>query len=51
MAADLTGLALTLERLYRLRRLHRGGHPVRTAIDQLRLLVFGLSLPVVTDSS
>jgi Transposase DDE domain len=47
----LTCLALTLERLYRLRYLHRGLHPVRAAIDLFRLLVLGLSLPVVTDSS
>jgi len=47
----LTCLALTLERLYRLRYLHRGLHPVRTAINLLRLLVLGLSIPVVTDSS
>ena len=47
----LSCLALTLERLYRLRYLHRGLHPVRTAIDLLRLLVLGLSIPVVTDSS
>jgi DDE family transposase len=47
----LTCLALTLERLYRLRYLHRGLHAVRTAINLLRLLVFGLSMPVVTDSS
>ena len=44
-------LGLTLERLYRLRYLHRGSHRVRTAIDLLRLLQLGLSLPVVTDSS
>jgi len=47
----LTCLALTLERLYRRRYLHRGLHPVRTAINLLRLLVLGLSIPVVTDSS
>ena len=48
----LTCLALTLERLYRLRYLHRGLHAVRTAINLLRLLVLGLSIPVVvTDSS
>ena len=47
----LTCLALTLERLYRLRYLHRGSHLVRTAIDLLRLLVLGLSIPVVSDSS
>ena len=47
----LTCLGLTLERLYRLRYLHRGLHPVRTAINLLRLLILGLSIPVVTDSS
>ena len=47
----LTCLALTLERLYRLRYLHRGWHPVRTAINLLRLLALGLSIRVVTDSS
>jgi hypothetical protein len=31
--------------------LHRGSHPVRTAIDLFRLLQLGLSLPVVSDSS
>ena len=34
----LTCLALTLERLYRVRYLHRGTHPVRAAIDLLLLL-------------
>ena len=47
----LTCLALTLERLYRMRYLHRGLHPVRAAIDLFRCLLFGLSIPVVTDSS
>jgi len=47
----LTCLGLTLERLYRLRYLHRGSHLVRTAIDLLRLLQLSLSLPVLTDSS
>ena len=47
----LTCLALTLERLYRLRYLHRGLHSVRSAINLLRLLVLGLSIPVVTDST
>jgi hypothetical protein len=46
-----TCLALTLERLYRQRYLHRGLHPVRTAIDLFRLLLLGLSIPVTTDSS
>ena len=44
-------LGLTLERLYRLRYSHRGSHPVRTAIDLLRLLQLGLSASMVTDSS
>jgi hypothetical protein len=47
----LTCLALTLERLYRLRYLHRGSHPVREAINLCRLLLLTLSLPVVADSS
>jgi hypothetical protein len=49
----LTCLALTIERLYRVRYLHRGTHPVRTAIDLLLLLQLslGTSLPAVTDSS
>jgi len=46
----LTCFSLTLERLYRLRYLHRGLHPVRTAIDLCRVLVLGLCLPAVTDS-
>jgi hypothetical protein len=47
----LTCLALTLERLYRLRYLHRGSHPVRAAINLCRLLLLALSLPVLADSS
>ena len=47
----LTCLALTLERLYRLRYLHRGTHPVRTPIELLRLLLLTLSAPVFADSS
>jgi hypothetical protein len=47
----LTCLALTLERLYRLRYLHRGKHLVRTAIELLRLLQLSLSPPVAADSS
>lgn len=47
----LTCLALTLERLYRLRYLHRGTHPTRTAIDLFRLILLGLSLPAFADSS
>jgi hypothetical protein len=49
----LTCLALTIERLYRVRYLHRGTHPVRAAIDLLLLLQLSLGRPVptVTDSS
>ena len=47
----LTCLGLTLQRLYRLRYLHRGSHPERTAIELLRLLILNLSIPAVTDSS
>jgi len=49
----LTCLALTIERLYRLRYLHRGTHPVRTAIELLLLLQLSLGTPVATapDSS
>lgn len=39
----ITVLALTIERLYRLRYLHRGPHPVRTAMELVRLLWLGLS--------
>jgi len=45
----ITVLALTLERLYRIRHLHRGNHPVLEAIELLRLL--WLSLPSPADSS
>jgi hypothetical protein len=38
----LIALALTIERLYRLRYLHRGNHPVKTAIELVRLLWFSL---------
>jgi len=37
-------LALTIERLYRLRYLHRGGHAVRTAIQFVRELRINLGL-------
>ena len=49
----LTCLALTVERLYRVRYLHRGTHPVRAAIHLLLLLQLslGMPLPAVTDSS
>jgi len=47
----ITCLALTIERLYRLRYLHRGTHPVRTAIELLRLLRLSLAPPAPLDSS
>jgi hypothetical protein len=48
----LTCLALTVERLYRVRYLHRGTHPVRAAIDLLLLLPLSLGRPLpLTDSS
>jgi hypothetical protein len=47
----LTCLALTLERLYRLRHLHRGTHRALSAIDLLRILLLSLSLPAFSDSS
>jgi hypothetical protein len=47
----LTCLALIVERLYRVRHLHRGTHPVRTAIDLLLLLQLSLAAPAVADSS
>jgi len=49
----LTCLALTLERLYRVRYLHRGPHPVRAAIELLLLFQLSLGSPVETrpDSS
>ncbi|MFY9527806.1 MAG: transposase [Candidatus Acidiferrales bacterium] len=47
----LTMLALTIERLYRLRYLHRGTHPVHTAERLVFLLWLSLSRPVVPDSS
>ena len=47
----LTCLALTLERLYRLRYLRRGTHPAHTAIALLRILLLTLSAPAFADSS
>ena len=43
-------MALTIERLYRLRYLHRGNHPPHSAIDLLRLLRLSLAAPA-SDSS
>lgn len=47
----ITALALTIERLYRLRYLHRGNHPVRSAIEFLRLLWLSLGQPLRFDTS
>ena len=47
----LTILALTIERLYRLRYLHRGTHRVRSAMELVRLLWLSLSRPPVADTS
>lgn len=47
----LTCLALIVERLYRLRYLHRGSHPVGTAIEFILLLQLSLSAPTTADSS
>ena len=41
----LTLLALVISRLFRIRYLHRGNHPVRTAIDLVRLLRISLGQP------
>lgn len=47
----LTLMAMTIDRLYRLRYLRRGTHKVLTPIELVRLLRANLSLPVVADSS
>lgn len=47
----ITALALTIERLYRLRYLHRGCHRLRTAIELVRLLWISLGRPVALDTS
>jgi hypothetical protein len=47
----LTSLALTIERLYRLRYLHRGPHRPRTAVDLVQVLWLSLSRPVRADTS
>jgi hypothetical protein len=47
----LTCLGLTLERLYRLRYLHRGAHRAHSAIGFLRLLQLSLSRSAIADSS
>jgi hypothetical protein len=47
----LTYLALTRERLYRVRYLHRGTHPILEAIILWQLLWLSLSRPVPDDTS
>ncbi len=47
----LTALALTIERLYRLRYSHRGSHPPQTAAQFCLTLWLSLSQPPVFDSS
>ena len=44
-------LALAIERLYRLRYLHRGRHPRRAAIALVRQLRFSLGRPLTADTS
>jgi hypothetical protein len=47
----LTCLALTIERLYRLRYLHRGTHPLRPAIILWQLLWLSLASPAPHNTS
>ena len=47
----LACLALTIERLYRLRYLRRGTHPPPTAADFVHLLWLSLSRRVPADTS
>jgi hypothetical protein len=47
----LNALALTIERLYRLRYLHRGSHPRLSATELCRLLWLNLVRPVSPDTS
>jgi hypothetical protein len=47
----LTCLALTLERLYRIRYLHRGPHPILQAAALCQLLWLSLSRPIPDDTS
>ena len=47
----ITFLALVVERLYRIRYLHRGTNPVRSAEQLCRLLWLGLSRPPPPDTS
>jgi hypothetical protein len=47
----LTLLAMVIERLYRIRYLHRGTHPVRSASQLCLLLLLGLSRSLAPDTS
>jgi hypothetical protein len=47
----LSCLALTLERLYRIRYLHRGTHPILQAAALCQLLWLSLSRPIPDDTS
>ena len=47
----LTSLALSIERLYRLRYLHRGRHSVRTAVEFVQVLWLSLSRPAPANTS
>lgn len=47
----LNALALTIERLYRLRYLHRGSHRRLSAVELCRLLWLNLAKPLVPDTS
>jgi hypothetical protein len=47
----LTALVLTIERLYRIRYLHRGRHTIRAAIELWQLLWLSLSRPTPDDTS
>ena len=47
----LIALALTIERLFRLRFLHRGKHRRKTAVELVRLLWFNLASPAAHDTS
>ncbi len=47
----LIALALTIERLYRLRYLHRGSHPIRSAVELVFLLRLALSSAPYDDTS
>lgn len=44
-------LALTIERLYRLRYLHRGSHAPHSPIQLLRLLRLSLAVSISSDTS